>query len=226
MNQWKDLTGHILLERYGMTEFAMALSNPYQPAQQRQPGHVGLPLSSVQVRLVDETTELAIDTPHTPGALQVKGPTVFSGYLNRPEATAEAFTDDGYFRTGDVAEYNDELDSWRILGRASVDILKTGGHKISALELERELLEHPDILEVAIVGIPGDEIWGDRVGMIGRRRLVSTSSSNLNLEEIRKWCEPRMANHKLPTRLLWLDEIPKNAMGKINKKELVKLFPC
>jgi malonyl-CoA/methylmalonyl-CoA synthetase len=221
LHDWKDLTGHTLLERYGMTEFAMALSNPYRPVSSRQPGHVGLPLPSVQVRLVDESTGKSITSPNTPGALQVKGPTVFTQYLNRPEATAEAFTEDGYFETGDVAEYNDELESWRILGRASVDIIKTGGHKLSALEIERELLEHPGILEVVIVGIPGDEIWGESVGMIGRLRPETKEPS---LEEIRTWSEPRMAKHKLPTRLLWVQDIPKNAMGKVNKKELVKLF--
>jgi malonyl-CoA/methylmalonyl-CoA synthetase len=221
LHNWKDLTGHTLLERYGMTEFAMALSNPYRPVSSRQPGHVGLPLPSVQVRLVDDSTGQSITSPNTPGALQVKGPTVFSQYLNRPEATAEAFTEDGYFETGDVAEYNDELESWRILGRASVDIIKTGGHKLSALEIERELLEHPGILEVVIVGIPGDEIWGESVGMIGRLKPETEEPS---LQEIRTWSDPRMANYKLPTRLLWVDDIPKNAMGKVNKKELVKLF--
>jgi malonyl-CoA/methylmalonyl-CoA synthetase len=221
LHKWKDLTGHTLLERYGMTEFAMALSNPYRPVSSRQPGHVGLPLPSVQVRLVDESTGQCITSSNTAGALQVKGPTVFAQYLNRPEATAEAFTEDGYFETGDVAEYNDTLESWRILGRASVDIIKTGGHKLSALEIERELLEYPGILEVIIVGIPGDEIWGESVGMIGRLKPETKEPS---LQDIRTWSEPRMAKHKLPTRLLWVQDIPKNAMGKVNKKELLKMF--
>jgi malonyl-CoA/methylmalonyl-CoA synthetase len=263
LEQWQALTGHTLLERYGMTEFAMALSNPYreealqqhnvqQQQQQgatrrRHPGHVGLPLPSVKVRLVvvvDEeetnngTTTTSTEPPkndntntNSSGALQVQGPTVFSEYWNRPEATADAFTDDGYFDTGDVAEYNAELDSYRILGRASVDILKVGGHKISALEMERELLHHPDILEVVIVGVP-DDVWGQRVGMIARARTRTQDddhddenpSSPPSLEEIQTWCEPRLAKYKIPTRLLWRDEIPKNAMGKYNKKDLVKLL--
>ena len=207
----------------GMSEFAMALSNPYQNIAGRHPGHVGLPLPSVSVRLVDKekgsNPVVVIDTPNTPGSLQVKGPTVFSEYLNRPEATKEAFTPDGYFDTGDDAEYNDKLNSYRILGRASVDILKVGGHKISAIELERELLEHPNLLEVVVVGVP-DDIWGQRVGLIAR----SSDDVGLTLEQIQKWCESKLAQHKTPTRLLLIDEIPKNAMGKVNKKELVNLF--
>jgi malonyl-CoA/methylmalonyl-CoA synthetase len=221
-----------LLERYGMTEFAMALSNPYHEVsqqQQRHPGHVGLPLPSVQVRLVvdeeddDDSNQLLVTTPNTPGALQVKGPTVFQEYWNRPNATQEAFTEDGWFHTGDVAEYNADLDSYRILGRASVDILKVGGHKLSALEIERELLEYDEIIaEVVVVGIP-DEVWGQRVGMIARR-VVTSKTTEVSLEDIQEWCALRVAKYKIPTKLLWVEEIPKNAMGKVNKKELVKLF--
>lgn len=248
LHEWRQLTQHTLLERYGMTEFAMALSNPYNEiVAPRQAGYVGLPLPSVQVRLVDETTKGVLwdgnsalhrnDDSATPisGALQVKGPTVFQEYWNRPDATREAFQDGNYFDTGDVAEYNPVLDSYRILGRASVDILKVGGHKVSALEIERVLLEHEQIEEVVIVGIP-DDTWGQRVGMISRARKISpphtiqpVGNNNdkmgpLSLEELQDWCESRMAQYKTPTRIVWLDEIPKNAMGKVNKKELVGLF--
>jgi malonyl-CoA/methylmalonyl-CoA synthetase len=226
MERWESLTGHRLLERYGMTEFAMALSNPHAPMSSRQPGHVGLPLPSVTLRLVEEETGEILETDgdasmpksNTPGALEVRGPTVFTEYLNRPDATAEAFTDDGFFRTGDVALYNDELESFRILGRKSVDILKVGGHKVSALEIERELLEHDNILEVAIVGVP-DEVWGQRVGLIGR-----TDNPELSLQDIQDWCGRRLSKYQTPTRLLWVSDIPKNAMGKVNKKDLVELF--
>ena len=232
LERWKSLTGHTLLERYGMTEFAMALSNPYRidvdRGAERYPGHVGLPLPSVSVRLVDNDTSppVVIDSPNTPGSLQVKGPTVFSEYWNRPDATNEAFTSDGYFDTGDVAEYNDKLNSYRILGRASVDILKVGGHKVSAIEIERELLEHPNLLEVVIVGIP-DDVWGQRVGLIARSSSKVENKAReqqLTLEHIQEWCESRLAKYKIPTRLLLVDEIPKNAMGKVNKKQLVQLF--
>ncbi|CAJ1934043.1 unnamed protein product [Cylindrotheca closterium] len=228
LEQWQNLTGHTLLERYGMTEFAMALSNPYQEdtisdantPQQRHPGHVGLPLPSVGVRLVDQDDGSILDPiDGTPGALQVKGPTVFQEYWNRPDATAEAFSEDGYFDTGDVAEYNASIDSYRILGRASVDILKIGGHKLSALEVERVLLENEEVLEAVVIGVP-DDVWGQKVGMIGRQ----SSSSDLSLEDIQDWCASRLEKHKTPTSLIWLDAIPKNAMGKVNKKELVDLF--
>ena len=221
MNKWESLTGHRLLERYGMTEFAMALSNPYcEPMSNRHPGHVGLPLPSVDVRLVDEDTGEVLHEPNVAGAIQVKGPTVFTEYLNRPEATAEEFTEDGYFKTGDVALYNAELNSYRILGRKSVDILKVGGYKISALEIERELLEHPQIVEVAVVGVD-DETWGQRVGLIGR---LTSDGDELSLEDLQDWCSSRLSKYKIPTKLLWVSEIPKNAMGKVNKKELVVLF--
>jgi malonyl-CoA/methylmalonyl-CoA synthetase len=263
LEEWQQLTRHTLLERYGMTEFAMALSNPYNEiVAPRRAGHVGVALPSAQVRLVDETTKEVVwdgkrkmkrssstvidedeenyssDAPIS-GALQVKGPIVFQEYWNRPEATQEAFTEDGYFDTGDVAEYNPALESYRILGRASVDILKVGGHKLSALEIERTLLEHAQLEEVVIVGIP-DETWGQRVGMIARSATTTTTAATtdfslgdqddgngdppLALEELQEWCESRMAKYKTPTRIVWLDEIPKNSMGKVNKKELVALF--
>ena len=225
LNRWKALTGHTLLERYGMTELGMALSNPYRQGsdaqQQRRPGYVGRPLPSVQVRLVNPDMEEVIDAPGISGELQVKGPTVFQRYLNRDNATKEAFTDDGYFRTGDIAQYDGgNVQSYRILGRASVDIIKTGGHKLSALEIERELLEHPDIAEVAVLGTP-DDVWGERVAAICR---MKPDRKDLTVEELRVFCTDRMSKEKIPSRLVIVSDIPKNAMGKINKKSLATLF--
>jgi len=220
LERWRELTGHTLLERYGMTEFAMALSNPYKPVTERHPGHVGLPLPSASVRLVDDETGAIILEANRSGNLQVKGPIMFQKYLNRPEATREAFDVDGFFQTGDVAEFNDEISSYRILGRQSTDILKVGGYKLSALDIEREILEHPDVAEVAIVGV-ADETWGERVGMLCRLKV---GSSRMTLESLRHWCETRMAKYKVPSKLRVVKEIPKNAMGKVNKKSLVKLF--
>ena len=128
LERWREITGHVLLERYGMTELGMALSNSLT---RRVPGHVGEPLPGVEVRLVDDAgTDVADGTP---GELLVRGPNVFHEYWRRPDATAESFTD-GWFRTGDVAVR--EVDGYRMLGRLSVDIIKTGGEKVSALEVE------------------------------------------------------------------------------------------
>lgn len=218
--RWYQITGHRLLERYGMTEVGLVISNPYEPVEARHPGHVGKPLPSVQVRLVDEDTSQVIEGAGKSGSLRIRGPTVFREYLNRPDAMQKSFDEDGYFITGDVAEYNHELESYRILGRTSVDILKVGGYKLSALEIERDLLEHPDIVELAIVGVP-DEVWGERVGMICR---LKGGSKELTVDRLRTWCENKMSRYKVPTRLLIVEEIPKNAMGKVNKKVLVTLF--
>ena len=154
LERWREMTGHTLLERYGMTEIGMALSNTLAD---RRPGHVGVPMPGVAVRLVDESG--ARVPSGEPGEIQVRGPNVFREYWNRPEATTDAFTGD-WFRTGDVAV--DDDGSYRILGRASVDIIKSGGEKISALEVEDVLREHPSIVDCAVVGVPDDE-WGERV---------------------------------------------------------------
>lgn len=219
LERWQRLTGHTLLERYGMTEFAMALSNPYRPESQRHAGHVGRPLPSVEVKIIDEDSGKLVSNG-SPGNLFVKGHNVFQEYLNRPEATRAAFDKEGFFDTGDVAEFNQELNSYRILGRSSVDIIKVGGHKVSALEIERVLLEHPQIQEVAILGLP-DETWGDRVAMIAR---LKGESETITVDDLREWCETRMSKYKVPSRLLLVEDIPKNAMGKVNKKDLKKLF--
>jgi len=129
LERWRELSGHTLLERYGMTEIGMGLSNPYRG--ERIPGSVGSPLPGVEVRLVDED---GVPVPDgEPGEIHVRGPTVFLEYWERPEDTRAAFTNDGWFRTGDTAVI--ESGRYRILGRSSVDILKSGGEKISALEV-------------------------------------------------------------------------------------------
>jgi len=212
LERWRSITGHVLLERYGMTEIGMALSNPLHG--ERRPGHVGLPLAGVEVRLVDEAGQPV--PPGTPGEIEVKGPSVFREYWRRPEATQQAFRD-GWFRTGDIAVLEDG--SYRILGRASVDIIKSGGYKLSALEIEEAFREHPHIVECAVVGLP-DEEWGERVGLA----VVPALGWKPELEELREWGAERLARYKLPTRLLHLPELPRNAMGKVTKPELVRLF--
>ena len=154
--RWKTISGHTLLERYGMTEIGMALSNPLHG--ERRPGFVGVPLPGVEVRLVDESAH-TIEDEEKPGEIQVRGPNVFLEYMGRPEATARAFRKD-WLSTGDEAVV--EKGSYRILGRRSVDIIKTGGDKVSAIEIEEVLRAHPAIQECAVVGVK-DQEWGERV---------------------------------------------------------------
>ena len=155
LERWKEISGHTLLERYGMTEIGMALSNPLRG--ERVPGSVGTPLPSVEVQLVGENGEPV--APGTPGEIEVRGPSVFAEYWGKPDATRDAFRD-GWFRTGDTAVVENGV--YRILGRTNIDILKTGGHKVSALEIEEALREHPAVAECAVVGVPDPE-WGERV---------------------------------------------------------------
>ncbi len=214
LESWKSITGHVLLERYGMTEIGMALANPLNGL--RVPGHVGQPLSNMEVRRVDE--DGAIPADDVPGEIQVRGPGVFQQYWGNPLATEESFTE-GWFRTGDVAVV--EEGSYRILGRSSVDIIKTGGYKVSALEIEEVLRDHDRIVESAVVGLP-DEQWGERVAAC----LVLEEGAALTLEELRSWSKERLAVYKVPSILLVLETLPRNAMGKVEKPAIKLLFPA
>jgi len=212
LERWKQITGHTLLERYGMTEIGMAISNPYRG--RRVPGSVGRPLPGVEVRLTGENGQ---DVPAgAPGEIEVRGPNVFLEYWRRPDATREAFRD-GWFRTGDMAIAENGV--YRILGRTNIDILKTGGHKVSALEIEETLRQHHAIAECAVVGVPDPE-WGERVAVA----VVLRNGSVLEFEELRAWCKQRLAAHKVPSRLLVLEALPRNAMGKVTKPAVVTLF--
>ena len=208
LERWRAISGHTLLERYGMTEIGMALSNPLEG--ERRPGHVGTPLPGVEVRLVDDAGVPV--APGAPGEIEVRGPTVFLEYLDRPEATRAAFRE-GWFRTGDMAVLDGG--SYRILGRSSVDIIKTGGYKVSALEIEEVLREHPAIQECAVVGLDDPE-WGERVCAA----VVLGEGAALELDALRDWARERLAPYKLPSRLVTLTALPRNAMGKVVKPEV------
>ena len=212
LEEWEEISGHRLLERYGMTEIGMALSNPL--AGERRPGYVGTPLPGVDLRLVDEDGRPVPEG--SPGEIQVQGPAVFREYWCKPEATASEFVD-GWFKTGDVAVLEDG--AYRILGRSSVDIIKTGGYKVSALEVEDVLREHPDIAECAVVAMEDLE-WGERVCAA----LVLARQGALTLEQLRDWSRERLAPYKMPSRMIELGELPRNAMGKVVKPDLSKLF--
>jgi malonyl-CoA/methylmalonyl-CoA synthetase len=212
LEKWEAITGQRLLERYGMTEIGMALSNPLHG--ERRAGHVGTPLPSVDVRRTNERGELVDD--ETPGEIEVRGPSVFCEYWRRPEATRESFRD-GWFRTGDVAIV--DRGAYRILGRSSVDILKTGGYKVSALEIEDVLRTHSSIGDCAVVGLPDDE-WGERVAAC----VVLAGDCALDLESLRAWAKERLAAYKVPTALHICNELPRNAMGKVQKPRVRELF--
>jgi len=212
LDRWRAVTGHVLLERYGMTEIGMALSNPLDGP--RRAGTVGTPLPGVDLRVVDERG--ASVAPGTAGEIEVRGPGVFEKYWRRPEATREAFRD-GWFRTGDVAAVEDG--AYRILGRSSVDIIKTGGHKVSALEIEEVLRGHPAVAEVAVVGV-ADEVWGERVAAA----IVPRAGAAVSLDGLREWASSRLAKYKLPSRLAQVPSLPRNAMGKVTKSKVKELF--
>ena len=212
LQRWKEISGHTLLERYGMTEIGMALSNPLHG--ERVPGSVGTPLPNVEIQLVGENGKPVL--PGTPGEIEVRGPNVFAEYWGKPDATRDAFRD-GWFRTGDTAVV--ENGRYRILGRTNVDILKTGGHKVSALEIEEALREHPAVAECAVVGVPDAE-WGERVAAA----VVLNEGDVLDLASFRAWAKELLAVHKVPSRLLVLETLPRNAVGKVMKPAVAALF--
>lgn len=211
MENWEKISGHRLLERYGMTEIGMAISNPYRG--ERRAGFVGQPLPSVEVRLVDENNQVV--EVGSPGEIQIKGLNVFKEYWQREKATQETFTEDGWFKTGDVAVWEDG--SIKIMGRSSIDIIKSGGYKISALEIEEVLRTHPDIQDCSVVGLPDDE-WGELVA------AAIITDKELNTNELNAWMRERMPAYRVPRKYKIVEELPRNAMGKVTKNDLKKIF--
>lgn len=212
LERWREITGHVLLERYGMTEIGMGLANPLEGP--RRPGHVGRPLPGVEIRLEGEDGSPV--PPGRPGEIQVRGPGVFKEYWQRPRETAAAFLE-GWFQTGDLAVVEDG--SYRVLGRSSVDIIKTGGEKVSALEVEEALREHPDVLDCAVVGVP-DPAWGERVCAL----VVPADGAAIEADGLREWARGRLAPYKIPSRILRSEALPRNAMGKVTKPAVRALF--
>jgi malonyl-CoA/methylmalonyl-CoA synthetase len=200
--RWRAITGQVPLERFGMTEIGVGLSNPLHG--ERRTGTVGLPLRTVETR-VDEAT----------GELRVRGPSVFREYFRRDDATARAFDGQGWFLTGDTVT-RDDRGYFRILGRTSVDILKSGGYKLSALEIEEALRDHDAVSDVAVVGLP-DETWGDRVVAC----VVVRPGKELDPATLRAFAKERLASYKCPKDVIMLEELPRNAMGKVQKPALV-----
>ncbi|MEV5509559.1 acyl-CoA synthetase [Streptomyces orinoci] len=197
----RALAGQGPVERYGMTETLITLSARADGA--RRPGTVGLPLPGVRTRLAAEEGGI--------GELEVSGPTLFAGYLGRPEATSAAYTDDGWFRTGDIAAIEED-GTHRIVGRASTDLIKSGGYRIGAGEVENALLDHPAVREAAVIGVPHEDL--------GQEVVAYVVADGADERELIDFVAAHLSRHKRPRRVRFLDALPRNAMGKPQKKLL------
>ncbi|MFD8144078.1 AMP-binding protein [Streptomyces sp. NPDC059708] len=202
------LTGHRPVERYGMTETLITVSG--RAGGEVRPGTVGTPLPGIRTRIAAE-----------PGAdigeLQLTGPTLFAGYLGRPEATAAAYTEDGWFRTGDIAAVDPEDGVHRIVGRASIDMIKSGGYRIGAGEIENALLDHPKVSEAAVVGVPDADL--------GQRIVAFVVAQGVTGAELTDFVASHLSVHKRPREVRFVAAIPRNAMGKPQKKLLLTDAP-
>ncbi|MEZ0067809.1 malonyl-CoA/methylmalonyl-CoA synthetase [Streptacidiphilus sp. MAP12-20] len=207
-------TGRTVVERYGMTETLMNTS--VRPGLPHRPGSVGTPLRGVELRLVDEEGRpLIAPDPETVGEIQVRGPSRFTEYLGRPEATAAAFDQGGWFRTGDMATL-DADGSVRIVGRKSTDLIKSGGYKIGAGEIENVLLEHPAVADAAVTGEPDPDLGERIVAWI----VPADPAAPPSLAELADHVAGHLAPHKRPRALRLLAALPRNDMGKVTKRAL------
>lgn len=198
------LTGHRPVERYGMTETLITVSG--RAGGEVRPGTVGTPLPGIRTRIAAEPgAEI--------GELQLTGPTLFSGYLGRPEATAAAYTEDGWFRTGDIAAVDESDGVHRIVGRASIDMIKSGGYRIGAGEIENALLDHPKVSEAAVVGVPDTDL--------GQRIVAFVVAEGVTGAELTDFVAAHLSVHKRPREVRFVASVPRNAMGKPQKKLLL-----
>jgi malonyl-CoA/methylmalonyl-CoA synthetase len=204
--------GYTLLERYGMTETGMNCSNPLNG--ERRLGSVGLPLSGVEVRVVNPETAEPLPDGEI-GEVQLRGPNVFKGYWKQPQKTAESFTADGWFRTGDLGLR--EPDGYLTLCGRSKDLIISGGLNIYPPEVERVLAEHPSVAACAVIGCP-DREWGERVTAV----VVLHRDESVSVADLIAFCRERLAPYKSPKSIVFKDDLPRNAMGKVQKAELRK----
>ncbi|WP_328696960.1 acyl-CoA synthetase [Streptomyces sp. NBC_00342] len=205
-------TGRRVIERYGMTETLM--NTGVRADGEARPGTVGAPLRGVELRLVEEDGSALAD-PASIGEIQVRGPNLFTGYLNRPEATAAALTADGWFRTGDMATL--DPDGYvRIVGRKATDLIKSGGYKIGAGEIENALLDHPGVREAAVTGEPDPDLGERIVAWV----VPADPASPPPADELAAHVAAQLSPHKRPRTVRYLDELPRNDLGKIMKRSL------
>ncbi|MDG4826516.1 AMP-binding protein [Asanoa sp. WMMD1127] len=205
----RELTGQAPVERYGMTETLITVAT--RADGRRAPGAVGIPVKGVETRLVDEAGHPIAHDGTTPGALEIRGSTVFAGYLDRPDANRAAFTADGWFRTGDVATIDGE-GVHRIVGRASTDLIKTGGYRVGAGEIEDALLTHPAVREAAVVGRPDDDL--------GQRVVAYVVADAVAPDVLVQHVAATLSAHKRPREVVFVDALPRNALGKVQKHRL------
>ncbi|RNA18844.1 acyl- synthetase family member mitochondrial [Brachionus plicatilis] len=237
--EWNEITGYNILERYGMTEIGLGLSNPFVETEDRKrvAGAVGRPFGNTNVRIVEPNDTL--DSKHVLvesgpdfdkifdqskslfGELQIKGDMVFKKYLNKPEQTKETFSDDGWFKTGDTAEFLKDEKIYKLIGRTSVDVIKSGGYKISALDIEKELLGHDLIDDVTVIGLQ-DPVWGQKVFAL--IVLKEAFQQQFCADEFKKWCKQRLPKQSVPKAVKVIEKMPRNQLGKVNKKELIKIY--
>jgi fatty acid CoA ligase FadD36 len=203
-----ELTGHPPVERYGSSESLITVSTRVDG--ERRPGWVGLPLRGMRTRLVDDAGTPSPHDGETIGALQVLTPTIFDGYLNLPDATAEAFDADGWYRTGDAAVIDGD-GMHRIVGRESVDLIKTGGFRVGAGEIEAVLQGHPGVAEAAVIGVPDDDLG---------QRIVAFVVGDAEPDALIDYVAEQLSVHKRPREVRVVKSLPRNAMGKVLKKEL------
>ncbi len=212
-SEFERRTGHRILERYGMSEAGMITSNPYHG--ERRAGTVGLPLPGIEVRVVDEADQALAEGQK--GAIQVKGENVFSGYWRMPEKTKQEFTDDGWFRTGDIGVF--DADGYlSIVGRAK-DLIITGGYNVYPKEIELALDELPQVAESAVIGVPHDD-FGEAVTAV----VVGKPGAKADEEKIIAALKSKLAGYKVPKRVYFVDALPRNAMGKVQKNLLRERF--
>ncbi|GHO59008.1 acyl-CoA synthetase [Ktedonobacter robiniae] len=210
-NDFTRIFGQFILERYGMTETGMNLSVPYDG--ERRAGTVGLPFPGQEARIVDTHTRQALPAGEI-GEIEVHGPHVFKGYWNRPDATAEAFTEDGWFKTGDLG-WRSEDGYFTITGRAR-ELIISGGYNIYPREVEDVLATHPGVAEVAVVGLPDSDL-GEQVVAV----IVSRPNQPCDANDIIAHCRQRLASYKKPRRVIFVEALPRNALGKVQKHLLV-----
>jgi len=204
--------GYTLLERYGMTETGMNCSNPLHG--ERRLGSVGLPLTGVEVRVVNQENNQPLPNGEI-GEVQLRGPNIFKGYWKQPEKTAESFTVDGWFHTGDLGSL--EPDGYLTLCGRSKDLIISGGLNIYPPEVERVLAEHPSVAACAVIGCP-DREWGERVTAV----VVLNRGESVSGQDLIAVCRERLAPYKSPKSIVFREDLPRNAMGKVQKAELRK----